>query len=100
MGGLLDSARQMAKVLRWAAGRLQKLESARRWPKHGAGQPEGCKRRRQGRREGIEGFLKPLEYLSAQQMAKVWRWVGCYLRKCWQRRWEGFKGRLVPNVAF
>ena len=56
MGGLLDSARQMAKVLRWAAGRLQKLESARRWPKHGAGQPEGCKGAGKGAGKGLKAF--------------------------------------------
>ena len=37
-------------------------------------------------------------------MAKVWRWAGCYPPQCWQGRWEGrrkgFKGRLLPNVAF
>jgi hypothetical protein len=63
----------------------------------------------EGRREDFKGRLLPLKPLenvfeSAQQMAKVWRWAGCYLPKCWQWRWEGceegFKGRLVPEVAF
>ena len=92
---------------------MKPLENVRkalgRWPKYCAGQPEGCKRRREGRQGGFKARLVPNVAFRGHEKTSLkapGRWPkycagqpdGSKRRR--QGRRGGLKARLVPNVAF